>query len=55
MKAIKAVCECRQRGGIYCLVWQNVPFSYCSWEVGEFMIIGESEWDLISLEAWLLA
>ena len=25
------------------------PFPYCSWEVGEFIIISESEWDLISL------
>ena len=39
MKVIKAVCECRQRRSIYHLVWQNIPFSYCSGEVGEFMII----------------
>ena len=26
-----------------------VPLYYCPWEVGEFIIIGESEWELISL------
>lgn len=26
-----------------------VPLYYCSWEVGEFIIISESEWDLIIL------
>ena len=26
-----------------------VPLYYSSWEVGEFIIISESEWELISL------
>ena len=34
---------------MYCLVWQNVPLVYCSWEVREFIIISESKRDLISL------
>ena len=46
---LKAVCECRQGRGIYCLIWQSVPLDYCSWKVGEFIIISKSEWDLISL------
>ena len=29
------------------LIWQNVPLYYCSWEVGELIIIiSESEWNL---------
>ena len=34
---------------IYCLIWQNVPLSPCSWKTGVFVVISESKWNLISL------